>query len=132
MTIGVVAALVVGEWVTAAIVVFFMRVGDYAERFTTERSRQALKHLTGLAPQTARVERSGHEIELPVAQVQVGDIVIVRPGEKIPVDGTYLQPVWPSSEAYEFVSLMSARIQPLDEWSVWWKRRKRIGPTFSA
>ena len=87
MTVGVVAALVVGEWVTAAIVVFFMRVGDYAERFTTERSRQALRHLTGLAPQTARVERSGQEIEMPAAQVQVGDIVIVRPGENIPVDG---------------------------------------------
>ncbi len=40
MSIGVIAALVVGQWVTAAIVVFFMRVGDYAERFTTERSRQ--------------------------------------------------------------------------------------------
>jgi Cd2+/Zn2+-exporting ATPase/Cu+-exporting ATPase len=87
MTVGVIAALVVGEWVTAAIVVFFMRVGDYAERFTTERSRRALRHLTGLAPQTARVERDGQEIEMPVAQVQVGDIVIVRPGEKIPVDG---------------------------------------------
>jgi Cd2+/Zn2+-exporting ATPase/Cu+-exporting ATPase len=87
MTIGVIAALVVGEWVTAAIVVFFMRVGDYAERFTTERSRQALKNLTRMAPQTARVEREGQEIELPVAQVQVGDIVVVRPGEKIPVDG---------------------------------------------
>ncbi len=87
MTIGVIAALVVGEWVTAAIVVVFMRVGDYVENFTTESARRAVKELTAIAPQTARVEREGAEIELPVAEVKVGEIVIIRPGEKIPVDG---------------------------------------------
>jgi P-type Cu+ transporter len=87
MVIGVFAALLIGEWVTAAIVVFFMRVGDFAERFTTEQSRKALKNLTALAPQTARVERGGVEVELPIAEVGVGDVVIVRPGESIPVDG---------------------------------------------
>ncbi len=87
MSIGVIAALFVGQWVTAAIVVFFMRVGDYAERFTTERSRQALKNLTSMAPQTARIERDGQEQEVALAEVQVGETVIVRPGEKIAVDG---------------------------------------------
>ncbi len=87
MSIGVIAALVVGQWVTAAIVVFFMRVGDYAERFTTERSRQALKNLTAMAPQTARIERNGQEQDVSLADVHVGETVIVRPGEKIPVDG---------------------------------------------
>lgn len=87
MTVGVIAALLIGQWVTALIVVFFMRVGDYAERFTTERSRQVLKNLAAMAPQTARLERNGQEIEAPVAQVQIGDVVVVRPGEKIPVDG---------------------------------------------
>jgi len=87
MSIGVIAALVVGQWVTAAIVVFFMRVGDYAERFTTESSRKALKNLTAMAPQTARIERNGQEVEIPVNELAVGEIVIVRPGEKVPVDG---------------------------------------------
>lgn len=87
MTLGALAALAVGEWATAVVVVFFMRVGDYVERFTTERARRAVKDLTALAPQTARVERDGVEVELPVGQVQVGEVVIVRPGEKIPVDG---------------------------------------------
>ncbi|MAS35494.1 MAG: ATPase P [Anaerolineaceae bacterium] len=90
MTVGVIAALIVGEWVTAAIVVFFMRTGDFAERFTTERSRRALKNLTEMTPQTARVERAGQEMEIPVEQVQVGETVVVRPGEKIPVDGEVL------------------------------------------
>ncbi|MFC1466150.1 MAG: heavy metal translocating P-type ATPase [Candidatus Brachytrichaceae bacterium NZ_4S206] len=87
MTVGAIAALIVGEWVAAAIVVVFMRIGDYVERFTTESARRAVKELTALAPQTARVERDGAAVEVPVAEVRVGEIVIVRPGEKIPVDG---------------------------------------------
>ena len=87
MTLGVIAALAVGEWVTAAIVVIFMRVGEYVESFTTESARRAVKELTAIAPQTARVERDGAEVEVPVANVNVGEVVIVRPGEKIPVDG---------------------------------------------
>lgn len=87
MTLGVVAALAVGQWVTAAIVVFFMRVGEYAESLTTERARRAVKELISLAPQTARVERDGAEVEMPIGDVRVGDVVVVRPGEQIPVDG---------------------------------------------
>jgi len=87
MSVGVLAALVVGEWGTAAVIVLLMRVGDYTERFTTERARRAVKDLTALSPQTARLESDGHEIEVPIGQVSVGDIVVVRPGEKIPVDG---------------------------------------------
>jgi len=90
MSVGVVAALAVGEWATAAVVVFFMRVGDYAEHFTAERARRAVKDLTALAPQTARVERNGDEIEVPISQIKIGETVIVRPGEKIPVDGEVL------------------------------------------
>jgi Cu+-exporting ATPase len=87
MSLGVVAALAVGQWPTAVVIVFFMRVGDYAEHFTTERSRQAVKRLSALAPQTARVERDGVETILPISEVQVGETVIIRPGETIPVDG---------------------------------------------
>ena len=87
MSLGVLAALAIGEWATAAVVAFFMRVGDYTERFTTERARRAVKDLSALAPQTARLLRAGAEIEVPLAEVQVGETVIVRPGEKIPVDG---------------------------------------------
>jgi Cd2+/Zn2+-exporting ATPase/Cu+-exporting ATPase len=87
MTLGVLAALAVGQWATAAVVVFFMRVGDYAEHFTTERARRAVKDLTALAPQTARVERTGSEVEVPVGEVSPGEVVVVRPGERIPVDG---------------------------------------------
>ncbi|MDR5696114.1 MAG: cation-translocating P-type ATPase [Armatimonadota bacterium] len=87
MTLGVVAALAVGEWATALVLVFFIRLGDYVERFTTDRARSAIRDLTAMAPQMARLERDGREVEIPVEGVRVGEIVVVRPGERIPVDG---------------------------------------------
>ena len=87
MSLGALAALAVGEWATAAVVVFFMRVGEYAEKLTTEGARRAVKDLTAMAPQMARVEREGAEQEVPIGEIGVGEIVVVRPGEIIPVDG---------------------------------------------
>ncbi len=87
MTLGVIAALTVGQWATALVVVFFMRVGDAVERLTAERARRALKDLAALAPQTARVERGGMEVVIPASAVQPGEMVLVLPGEQIPVDG---------------------------------------------
>jgi Cd2+/Zn2+-exporting ATPase/Cu+-exporting ATPase len=87
MTLGVLAALAVGQWTTAALVVLFMRIGDIVENFTAKSARRAIRELASLAPQTARVERDGVEVEVPIQDVSVGETVIVRPGEKIPVDG---------------------------------------------
>ncbi|WP_129672812.1 cation-translocating P-type ATPase [Candidatus Chloroploca sp. Khr17] len=87
MTAGVIAALAVGQWATAAVVVFFMRIGDYVEHLTAEQARRAVRKLNELAPQMALVERDNGEDQVPVAEVRPGDIVIVRPGGQIPVDG---------------------------------------------
>ncbi|WP_376796865.1 heavy metal translocating P-type ATPase [Thermogemmatispora sp.] len=87
MSLGVLAALLVGQWPTAAVVVFFMHVGSYSERLTSERSRQALKGLAALIPKKARLLRAGAEEMVPVEEVVPDEIVIVRPGEAIPVDG---------------------------------------------
>jgi Cu+-exporting ATPase len=87
MSIGAFAALFVGEWTTAMVVVFFMHIGNYTERLTSEGARRAVRDLTGMSPQTARVEIHGEEKELPISEVQNESIVVVRPGEKIPVDG---------------------------------------------
>ncbi len=90
MTLGVAASLLIGEWPTAGVLVFMMYVGNYVESFTADQSRRAIKDLTVMLPQTARVERDGKEEIVPVTGVDVGTIVVVRPGEKIPVDGTVL------------------------------------------
>lgn len=87
MTVGVLAAAAIGEWTTAALIVFFMRFADFLEAMTTERSRRALHTLVALQPATASVVRDDQEVVVPVADVRIGERVIVRPGERIPVDG---------------------------------------------
>lgn len=87
MTLGILGAIVIRQYAAAAVIVFFMRLADFIEAYTTERSRQAIKELLALAPETARVERHGGEVEVPVEGVGRGEIVLLKPGERIPVDG---------------------------------------------
>ncbi len=76
------------QYAAAAVIVFFMRLADFIEGYTMERSRQAIRELLKLAPETARVERDGAEREIAAEEVARGEIVLVKPGERIPVDGT--------------------------------------------
>jgi len=68
----------------------FIVLGKYLEAVARGRTSEAIKALIGLQPKTATVIRNKREVELPIEQVQVGDIIIVKPGEKIPVDGIVL------------------------------------------
>jgi Cu+-exporting ATPase len=72
---------------TSAAIITLIKIGKLLEVQAKGKTSEAIKALMGLRAKTARVERAGLEIDIPVDQVQVGDIVIVRPGEKIPVDG---------------------------------------------
>ncbi len=90
MTIGMVAALAAREYSTAIIIVFFMRAGEFLESFTIRKSRDAIKKLIAQAPRTACVRRDGAEIEVSIEELRVNDVVLIRPGEKIPVDGAVL------------------------------------------
>ena len=71
----------------AAVIVTLILLGRYLEAKAKGRTSEAIKRLVGLQPKTARVERSGGIAEVPLAEVRAGDIVHVRPGEKVPVDG---------------------------------------------
>lgn len=89
MTLGIVGAVAISQYAAAAVIVFFMRLADLIERYTTERSRHAIRELLKLSPETARVERGGDdEVVLPAGEVARGEIVLVNPGERIAVDGT--------------------------------------------
>ena len=72
---------------TAAIIVALILLGRFLEARARGRTSDAIRRLIGLAPTSARVARDGEEIDIPVDQVVIGDSVIVRPGDKIPVDG---------------------------------------------
>ncbi len=72
---------------TAAAIITLIKLGKVLEVRAKGKTSEAIKALMGLQAKTARVERGGVEIDIPIEQVQTGDLVIVRPGEKIPVDG---------------------------------------------
>ena len=72
---------------TAAIIIALILLGRFLESRAKGQTSEALKKLIGLQPKTARVLRQGREQDIPMEEVEVGDIIIVRPGEKIPVDG---------------------------------------------
>jgi P-type Cu+ transporter len=72
---------------TAVMIITFILLGRYLEARTRGRASEAIRRLFALAPPSARVRRDGGEVEIPLEQVAPGDLVVVRPGEKIPVDG---------------------------------------------
>ncbi len=76
---------------TAAVIITLIRLGKYLEARAKGRTSEAIKKLMSLRAKTARIFRDGLETDIPVDEVRVGDIVIVRPGEKIPVDGVVLE-----------------------------------------
>lgn len=71
----------------AAVIVAFISLGKLLEERAKSNTSSALKKLMGLQPKTVQVVENGQELELPIAQVRVGQLLVVRPGEKIPVDG---------------------------------------------
>lgn len=75
---------------TSAMIIALVLLGRWLEARAKSRASDAIKKLMGLQPKTARVERNGKEVEVLIAEVVPGDTVIVRPGEKIPVDGVVL------------------------------------------
>jgi Cu+-exporting ATPase len=89
ITLGIIGGHVYFE--TAAVIITLIRLGKYLEARAKGRTSEAIKKLMGLRAKTARVIRDGIETELPVDEVRVGDVVLVRPGEKIPVDGVVVE-----------------------------------------
>jgi len=72
---------------TAVLLAGFLMIGRWLEARAKGRTSDAIKKLIGLKPKTARVIRNGGEVDVPADEVQVGDVVVIRPGEKVPTDG---------------------------------------------
>ncbi len=86
-SVALIAAMVVGEYSAAAVVVFMFTTGDWLENLTVARANDALRDLASLVPATVTILRDGQETVVPITQVVNGDIVLVRSGERIGVDG---------------------------------------------
>ncbi|SHJ09995.1 Cu+-exporting ATPase [Geosporobacter subterraneus DSM 17957] len=76
---------------TAGVIITLILLGKYLEAVSKGRTSEAIKKLMGLAPKTAIVIQDDKEIEIPIEEVEVGDIILVKPGEKIPVDGEVIE-----------------------------------------
>jgi Cd2+/Zn2+-exporting ATPase len=87
MTIAVTGAIAVGEWSEAATVVFLFAVAQYLESRSMDRARHAVRALMDLTPPDALVIRGGHERRVLVDDVAIGDVLRIRPGSKVPLDG---------------------------------------------
>jgi Cd2+/Zn2+-exporting ATPase len=87
VTLAAVGAIAIGSYWEAAAVVFLFALGSYLEGRTMRKTRNALEELLELTPDTATVRRDGEQKEVPAREVEEGEVVIVKPGEKIPVDG---------------------------------------------
>ncbi|PYE53184.1 heavy metal translocating P-type ATPase [Deinococcus yavapaiensis] len=87
VTLAAIGALVIGEAAEAAVVVFFFALGELLEGVAVGRARSGIKALAQLAPKTARVLKKGKVFELPVDALKVGNLVEVRPGDRVPSDG---------------------------------------------
>jgi Cd2+/Zn2+-exporting ATPase len=90
MVIAVAGAMVLGEWLEGASVVFLFALAQWLEVRTLERARQAIRALVELSPREAIVKRNGIEHKAPVESIQVGAEIVVRPGDKVPLDGRIL------------------------------------------
>ncbi len=87
MTGAVTGAALIGQWEEGAVVAFLYAVSNWLEGYTMDRARRSIRALMDLAPKEARIRRDGGEIVIPIEDVRVGDLLLVRPGEKLPMDG---------------------------------------------
>ncbi len=91
MTIAVIGALAIGEYTEAGVVVFLFSVGELLEALTMDRARGAVRSLMALRPPEATRRTPQGEERVPVEALAVGDLVLIRPGERIPADGRIVE-----------------------------------------
>ncbi|BAY32888.1 cation-transporting ATPase [Nostoc carneum NIES-2107] len=100
---------------TAAIVITLILLGRLFENRAKGQTSEAIRKLIGLQAKTARLIRHGREVDVPIEQVQIGDVVLVRPGEKIPVDGELVEGTSTVDEAMVTGESVAVKKQPGDE-----------------
>lgn len=87
VSMALIASVAIGEYFAAGEVAFIMMIGELLENWTVRKAREGIEKLVRLAPQMARVRTEDGEREIPVTEVKAGDILLIKPGETIPVDG---------------------------------------------
>ncbi len=91
MSIAVVGAMIIGEYEEGASVAFLFAVSEMLESWTMDKARRSIRELMDIAPKVATIRRNGLETDLPVEEIRVGDVMMIRPSEKIAMDGTIVK-----------------------------------------
>ncbi|MBB5181671.1 Cd2+/Zn2+-exporting ATPase [Planomicrobium koreense] len=91
MTIAIIGAAIIGEWREGAVVVFLFAISEVLETFSMNKARQSIRGLMDLAPARALIQRGGELIEMDTEDIRIGDVMIVKPGQKIAMDGNVLR-----------------------------------------
>ncbi len=87
MTVSTVGAFVIGEYPEAVAVMLFYQIGEFFQDMAVKRSRSSISALMDICPESANVQRNGHILTVLPEEVCVGEIIVVKPGEKLPLDG---------------------------------------------
>lgn len=87
MVVAVIGAMLLGEWAEAGTVVFLFSIAQWLESRSMDRAREAIRALMDLTPDEARIRHHDHEEVVPVERIEIGAVMLIRPGEKIPLDG---------------------------------------------
>jgi Cd2+/Zn2+-exporting ATPase len=118
VSLAIVASLLGGEFLAAAVVSFVMTLGGLIEKVTSDSARRAIKSLIRISPETATVLMGEEERVLPVSEVAVGDFILIKPGERVPVDAVIVSGISALDE-----SSMTGEPLPVE---------KRVGDTILA
>ena len=91
MAVATVGAYGTGEFGEAAAVMLFYQVGEWFQKYAVNRSRASITDLMNIMPEYANIEKDGQIVQVEPETVAIGDIIIVQPGEKVPLDGTVIE-----------------------------------------
>lgn len=91
MTVAVVGGVLIGEWIEVGVVVMLFRVSELLERYSMDQARESIASLIEMAPTKAQVRRGEEDAIIDVEDINIGDVMVVKPGEKLAMDGIVLE-----------------------------------------